>query len=242
MTEEYNQDVEIITNVEVFYLYALLVTYKDGYRCVFDISDSVSKFIIDQPFRDDPLFIYDFVVDPEGYKIEWNIDYASDNIRECSVPVDDILQYIREQSIYRMNKIAREKSDPFAKEKERNRTKTHKETPFEADLLAKRLKKSILKIKALAPHVLRLTYKDGYKCIFDLAQYMSEHQELQRSPDISSDLSLDSCGTNLIYGNFEINAEEIREFSIPMNDIIQWIGEETRRIREEIQNKYKQRN
>ena len=62
--------------------------------------------------------------------------------------------------------------------------------------------------------------------------------KLQRSSDVSSGLSLDSCGTNMIYENIEINAEEIRELSIPMNDIIQWIGEETRRIREEIQNKY----
>ena len=238
MSEEYNQDAEIITNAEVFYLYALLVTYRDGYRCVFDISDSVSKYIIDQPFRDDPLFIYDFVVNQEGYKIEWNIDYASDNIREVSVSVDDILQYIKEQSICRKNIIARNKSDPFAKEKERNRIKTHKETPFEADLLGKRLKKSILRIIPLAPYVLRLTYKDGYKCIFDLAKYILDHQELQSSADVSSGLSLDSCGTNMIYGNIEISAEEIRELSIPMNDIIQWIGEEARRIREEIQNKY----
>ena len=238
MSEEYNQDAEIITNAEVFYLYALLVTYRDGYRCVFDISDSVSKYIIDQPFRDDPLFIYDFVVNKEGYKIEWNIDYASDNIREVSVSVDDILQYIKEQSICRKNIIARNKSDPFAKEKERNRIKTHKETPFEADLLGKRLKKSILRIIPLAPYVLRLTYKDGYKCIFDLAKYILDHQELQFSADVSSGLSLDSCGTNMIYGNIEISAEEIRELSIPMNDIIQWIGEESRRIREEIQNKY----
>ena len=234
MSEEYNSDSEIITNAEVFYLYALLVTYKDGYRCVFDISDGVSKYIIDQPFRDDPLFIYDFVVDPEGYKIDWNIDYASDNIRECSVPFDDVLQYIKEQSICRKNIIEREKLDPFAKEKERNRRKTHKESPFEADLLGKRLKQSILKIKVLAPSVLRLTYKDGYRCIFDLDEYVSHHHDLQCFPGIYSDVTLDSWGTNMICGGFKINAEDIRKLSIPMNDVIQWIGEETRRIKEEV--------
>ena len=44
MTENYNSDTEYIVNMEPLNLYMLLVTYKDGYKCIFDISECVSKY------------------------------------------------------------------------------------------------------------------------------------------------------------------------------------------------------
>ena len=240
MIDTYNPHSEIITHAEVFYLFALIVTFKDGYKCVFDISDLVSEHIIHQPFRDNPLFFYDFVVHEDGYKIDWNIDFASDNIREHSVPFDDILKYIKEQSRNRM--MAADQSDPFAKEKARNRRKTQKLTPFLADPLGQSLTKAILKAEVLAPYVLKLTYKDGYKCLFDYDEFMSNaslQPQPQDTPNEFSNPKLDSWGTNMLLGQLELNAESIREYSVPLEQVTQWIREETRRIRNEVQNKHR---
>ena len=240
MIKNSNPASEIITHAEVFYLFALIVTFKDGYKCVFDISDLVSEHIIHQPFRDNPLFLYDFVVHEDGYKIDWNIDFASDNIREHSVPFDDILKYIKEQSRNRM--MAADQSDPFAKEKARNRRKAQKLTPFLADPLGQSLTKAILKAEVLAPSVLKLTYKDGYKCLFDHGEFMSNASlppQPQDTPNEFSNPKLDSWGTNMLLGQLELNAERIREYSVPMDMLTQWIREETRRIRHEVQDKYR---
>ncbi|MBQ9242635.1 MAG: hypothetical protein IJ165_05340 [Proteobacteria bacterium] len=240
MTETYNPDSEVITSAEVLYLFALLVSYKDGYRCVFDISDRVTDHIIHQPFRDNPLFFYDFVIKEYGAAIEWNIEYAADNIREFSVPIGDILKYIKEQCRNRIT-VASDKSDPFAKEKARNRRKTQKLTLFLSDPLGQFLTKAILKTEALAPFVLKLTYKDGFKCIFDLNEWLSTvspHPHIQAFTD-ATDIKLDPWGTNLICGSFEISAERLREYSVPLDLVAQWCRDETRKIKDSIQTTYR---
>lgn len=174
MPEDFNPDSEIISKAEVFYLFGLLVTYLDEYRCVFDISDRVAEHIIHQPFRDNPIFFCDFVVKENGSAIEWNIDYAADNIRELSVPMDDVLKYIKAQNKHRLKVALDNQSDPFAKEKARNRRRDRKNmTPFLLDPMCNSLTKAIFKTEVLAPFVLKLTYKDGYKCLFDCAEFLS---------------------------------------------------------------------
>ena len=232
-----NPDSEIITDAQVLYLYALLVTFKDGYRCVFDISERVSESIIHQPFRDNPLFVYDFVIAENGFKIDWNIDYASDNIRECSVALDDVMKFVRDRSRHRKLMMLDE-SDPFAKEKLRNRSKNCIRTPFQADPLGKELAKAILRIEPLAPFVFKLTYKDGYKCIFDMVEYLANHsnpQEAMNGSTMISELTLDPWGMNASWGTLVIHAERIRELSVPMDEITQWIREETHRIHDGLQ-------
>ena len=73
MIETSSSDSEVITNAEVFYLFALLISYKDGYRCVFDISDLVAEHTIHQ-------------------------EVTAERLRENSVPQEQIMQWIKEET------------------------------------------------------------------------------------------------------------------------------------------------
>ena len=96
MTESYNPDAEDIINVEPLNLYMLLVTYKDGYKCIFDFSENVPKYPLFKEFQENPDSFYDFKF--ESFQIGWkNVFFASDNIREVAIPFEDFIQWVREQ-------------------------------------------------------------------------------------------------------------------------------------------------
>ena len=96
MTESYNPDAEDIVKVEPLNLYMLLVTYKDGYKCIFDFSERVPKYPLFKEFQENPDSFYDFKY--KSFQIGWkNVFFASDNIREDAVPFEDFIQWAREQ-------------------------------------------------------------------------------------------------------------------------------------------------
>ena len=96
MPDSYNPDAEYIVNVEPLNLYMLLVTYKDGYKCIFDFSEKVPKYQLYKEFQENPDSFYDFTF--EFFQIGWkNVFIASDNIREVAIPFEDFIQWVREQ-------------------------------------------------------------------------------------------------------------------------------------------------
>ena len=97
ISESLNTSTEVIVKAEALDIFILLVTYKDGYQCVFDFSGLVPESSAYKDFQNNPELFYDFKVYSCKISLK-DVDFTADYIRKVAIPLSDAIEWIRKRT------------------------------------------------------------------------------------------------------------------------------------------------